>query len=282
MVTPVNLEVPMDVETASSTSSKVLSITGRTFGVLLIAGLACLKGMSALRPQQSAAAQEAIQNINRESTKYQGKARQEFERDGQISEATRMAAFRSMDEQLARDGAADSEVAPVIRGHRKWLHLANEKMETVTRLSAEVDNTKGYADLSFTSREQVEALIALAKSSEEAAIENLNLWRGAASTIRTILDQEGATSAMVSSYVKGSTLSHPLVIRIRELDVLQAGLVREQIEILHDQWGHWQPSNDGIIFENEAALARFNKTVDDIQATSDESTRLTRTLLTKN
>ncbi len=106
---------------------------------------------------------------------------------------------------------------------------------------------------------------------------NTNLRRLLAegeSTFRQALEQAGVPASLtepaVTGFHKAQVAKLPLILNIRDLDDKMFTALLMQLDLLEEQWGHWSLTQGKLVFDNDAALARYRDALAVVQAAGKE------------
>jgi len=112
-------------------------------------------------------------------------------------------------------------------------------------------------------REEITARIALVRELRDANEALTESLRGADERMRLALENEGLETAQVSRYLAEfqSVIRLDLIMRIRDADREACDATIRMLQLLHDQFDHWQhiPGSEYVFFRYDATAMTYNR-----------------------
>lgn len=187
---------------------------------------------------------------------------------------------------LNRVAAASDKAAASMTGAGKPLaelmrqfnaHLL-ENVRPVVKAQEEFMKAGGLTVDATTNKESLSARMAMVKGNRRIALETAERLKG----LEAKVDELAAANKVVKEQAarfKTNTLGNGQagrIVRIRELDADIYRYAEQYFTILHDHFGKWKSTDDGLVFDDDRVAAAFNAVVEPLHAASEEQMALMR------
>jgi hypothetical protein len=251
-------------------------------GALILIGIVitiAIVSVNAINRRQANKA--ALQSLERQAHELRAAALEQLDSDGMVS-AGQYSSFVDSVEKTASQ--ATGQQALVLQAGVKTLRSMQDQLARYDDAFQRFSEKGGIDPGTMKSKKSVEERLALVRQMKVESDALSAIVEQFPARFEDELDQAKVDASIkareLAAFQRSANLE--LMKKVRDEDRILCASIKGALEILHQEWGSWRLEGDAVNFENDAALAKYKKFIEDLQSAAVRQERYQRQMLSGN